>query len=334
MAKIEQDRPEDITVEELKGVLSFLNGARGVIKAGADSYVAHKYTERIDTTKDVLSGVKSPEMQVKVRNKIVDTFVSTPEGSAELKAQKLYNDDGSINYEQAYTYLRRSKKVSNKDVVYAINSEEGLIDAGKAAAKHMSKESMNTVGLWLFGPNWDVRRMRALSDIERTEMGSYPEYLLSQLSSVYKYGNQYPSKAELENAKRVAETNRGNRNPGQQANESETTVSVRPESEATISVRPESETTVLQTQTQQPQTPIQPSQNPIQGTLNFDATPAQMVPPRTSDAPQTATEIKARGVENQFEGRPKTAEQTTVERAEQIAAQHRAKNTPINAEFD
>ena len=146
MAKIEQGRPEDITVEEIKGVINFLDGARGVIKAGADSYVAHKYTKRVDA-KDVLSGVKSPEMQVKVRNKIVDTFASTPEGSAELKAQKLYNDDGSINYDQTYTYLRRSKKVSNRDVVSAINSEASLIDAGKAAAKQVSKETLNTAGL-------------------------------------------------------------------------------------------------------------------------------------------------------------------------------------------
>ena len=155
--------------------------------------------------------------------------------------------------------------------------------------------------------------MRALSDTERTEMWSYPEYLLSQLSSVYKYGTQYPSKAELESAKRVAETNRGARNYGQQANESEVVIPFRPEPETTV-----------------PQTPIQSSQTTIQGTLNFDATPAQVVSPRTSDAPQT----KARGVENQFEGQPKTTEQTTVERAEQIAAQHITRNIPINAEFD
>ena len=146
MAKIEQGRPEDITTEELKGVISFLVGARGVIKAGRDSYVAHKYTERIDSP-DVLSGVKNPELQTKIRNRIVDTFVKTPEGTAELQSQKLFNEDGSINYDQAYTYLRRNKKVSNKDVVSAINSEDGLVEAGKAAAKQVSKDAMNTAGL-------------------------------------------------------------------------------------------------------------------------------------------------------------------------------------------
>ena len=143
MIKIEHGRPENITTAEMKYALSFhrhIRSARSVVKARLDSYVAPKI-------EDPIEGIIYPEMRAEIKQKIVDAFAETPEGNAELKAQKLYNDDGSIDYDQAYTYLRRSKKVSNRDVVSAINSEGDLIDGGKAAAKQESKNTLNNVGL-------------------------------------------------------------------------------------------------------------------------------------------------------------------------------------------
>ena len=175
---------------------------------------------------------------------------------------------------------------------------------------------------------------------ERVTMGKYPEYLLSHLSSIYKYGTQYPHRAMLEDSRRVAEENLGRRNSDMQIHEGEVVpfvpdtaespnVSGR-QSEVVVPFRPESESIA-------PSTPIQPPQSPIQGELNFDAVPAQVVPPTAPEVPKTASDIVARGVENQFESQTptKTPEQSAVERAEKLAAQHRTRNTPpINAEFD
>ena len=178
--------------------------------------------------------------------------------------------------------------------------------------------------------------MRPLTDAEQLAMGKYPEYLLSQLSSVYKYSTQYPTKAELESAKQTAEASMGGRRNTEHSSNAET--STRDISSTSTQGTPTAPTdAVVPVRTTEPkvvvpQTPVQQPQNAVQGTLNFDAVPAQVVPPKTSTESttnQTATDIQAKGRNRQY-----GADEQTLNRADQIARQHRAASQPINAEFD